>query len=578
MSYYSGMAGLAGGIMKGMEQNKQDDKEKTQEAKLAEQLKYDRNRQAIADDQSTKNFDQSYKMNTMKLGEAERELGEAAKQRENKKQFAALYGQHANGDAAGMVASVNSMIKPTMGLNGSQQMRYDLDTDGTLSLNIYDANDPTKLISNKAKGITTESLLSKARSLYDPDGALETYLSNQADQAKSQAKIAEAVGIEAGKQPYALQRLGQQGLNAQQLAAINNNSRENIVQFQAKERAARDAALGENRLQVAGISAAGKGGSKVGAMVQGALSYLQSNPAILAGMSPEDQQLAIANIAIETAGKPRNSPVGAQGLMQIMPIARKDVMQRGAADPYANDAQNVQGGMLQLKRLREKFGGDMDKAIAANNWGESSLAKHIAKQTKAGLDWKVGLPTETANHIARFNEANQILSGQQSQIKGNAANLVASQIDPLVTRMTKDFKDIDGFNPPMARGSLNQASTLLSKSLGTNDINERKALYSQAGDVIVRMLGTTGMPMQQRYNYRDTLLQALLGEQSLAEVGRKMGFAQQRIGANQPSSDKRVNQRAQAPTTANPYLNPEEDVFKQAEGVDRSAINAAMRS
>lgn len=82
------------------------------------------------------------------------------------------------------------------------------------------------------------------------------------------------------------------------------------------------------------------------------------------------------------------SPVGAQGLMQLMPDTAREL---GVEDSF-NPQQNLSGGSRYLKQLLEKYSGDLDHALAAYNWGQGNVDRY-------GLH---RMPNETRNYIARI--------------------------------------------------------------------------------------------------------------------------------------------------------------------------------
>ncbi len=66
------------------------------------------------------------------------------------------------------------------------------------------------------------------------------------------------------------------------------------------------------------------------------------------------------------------SPVGARGLMQLMPATAK----RFKSDGPANQASNVEAGTKYLAWLLKRFSGDVKLALAGYNAGEGSVDKY----------------------------------------------------------------------------------------------------------------------------------------------------------------------------------------------------------
>nr|WP_157336192.1 lytic transglycosylase domain-containing protein [Paenibacillus lutrae] len=90
------------------------------------------------------------------------------------------------------------------------------------------------------------------------------------------------------------------------------------------------------------------------------------------------------------------SPVGAMGLMQLMPATAKEL----GVDP--NDpAQNVMGGAKYLASMIGKYG-DERLGIAAYNAGPGNVNKAIKKA--GSRDWNTVskyLPKETQNYVPK---------------------------------------------------------------------------------------------------------------------------------------------------------------------------------
>jgi len=91
------------------------------------------------------------------------------------------------------------------------------------------------------------------------------------------------------------------------------------------------------------------------------------------------------------------SPVGAQGLMQLMPGTAREL---GVEDSF-DIGQNLTGGSRYLKQLLDKYDGDLDHALAAYNWGQGNVDRH-------GL---AEMPRETRDYLSKIKN---MLDAQES--------------------------------------------------------------------------------------------------------------------------------------------------------------------
>ena len=86
-----------------------------------------------------------------------------------------------------------------------------------------------------------------------------------------------------------------------------------------------------------------------------------------------DPRLIHAVIQQESKYDPdAKSPVGAQGLMQLMP----DTARRFHCDDATDEACNVEAGTKYLAWLLKRFDGDVSLALAGYNAGEGSVDKY----------------------------------------------------------------------------------------------------------------------------------------------------------------------------------------------------------
>ena len=83
------------------------------------------------------------------------------------------------------------------------------------------------------------------------------------------------------------------------------------------------------------------------------------------------------------------SSKGAMGLMQLMPETAKEL---GVKNCYSA-VENIMAGTCYLKKLLDRYDGNISLALAAYNWGMGNVERRPEK-----------LPQETQTYIARVND------------------------------------------------------------------------------------------------------------------------------------------------------------------------------
>lgn len=243
-----------------------------------------------------------------------------------------------------------------------------------------------------------------------------------------------------------------------------------------------------------------------------------------------DPELILKIIAAESSNNPQAiSPVGAQGLMQLMPETAQEF---GVTDPFDPD-QNVSGGTAHFARLLKLYGGDVRKALAAHNWGQGNLAK--------GGPW----PTETVNFVTRV--AGPEPSPTPEPFDPSKVDPTPAPIATPIPRQGPTYEKVTS-DPSFHGRSPEEQSEILNRLVGpeaamqwakasgpmigpaTTPMTPDLPSISDAGSRVLAWLGLNksaeALPTEpgsintDKYPVEETLAERPLGEGDIAQVGR----------------------------------------------------------
>lgn len=107
-----------------------------------------------------------------------------------------------------------------------------------------------------------------------------------------------------------------------------------------------------------------------------------------------DEKLIKAIIKVESNFDPKVvSPVGAKGLMQLMPENCRDL---GVSDPF-NIEQNIDGGVRHIKEYLDRYKGNMEMSLMAYNGGPTRMMNRGVRS----INDLYKMPRETQNYVPK---------------------------------------------------------------------------------------------------------------------------------------------------------------------------------
>lgn len=506
--------GLSGFANNQLQKKKEEQAQAREDEKLAyarqfaeDDRSYNRGRNAVADQQTAQTFSQQQLANGLNIAAAQRkdQLDQQTMQR--KQMFEGMYGDYSTDNIKGLVDKINPLMPS--GIDTDQFQRFDVNADGTATLNTYSKADPAKPI-GQGKATNKENLMAAARAFFDPQGAYESEITQRAKLAEEQR----AASVENAKaerdHSFKIAEIGAQG----------QNTRANSL-FNAGLNIQRDGINWDRKDAYAQQNPGGSGTSSKSPSVP-QFSFSQAQPSDLMGFLIGRESGGVHRTA---SGGLLTSPKGAQGVAQIMPGTGVDPGYGVKPVQNNTEAEHRRFGQDYLSAMYAEFGNDPEKALAAYNAGPKRLQQGLAAAQKSGKPWLAHMPAETQQYVASIKQK------YSQQYANGVSQQISSTVAPLTTQILNDFKGVKNelgaevLNGAQVRGALTNAATLLNKAVAAADPNQKIKFYNDAGTSIALALTGTGLSEQQITDYKNNILTAMVGEGSnFAGVADKVGW------------------------------------------------------
>ena len=172
---------------------------------------------------------------------------------------------------------------------------------------------------------------------------------------------------------------------------------------------------------------------------------------------------------VESRGNPNAvSPAGAVGPYQFMPAtAARFGLSDPRHEPSARDA-----AARYLTQLAERYGGDVDKALLAYNWGEGNVDSYL----KSGRGMKgQQIPVEAQQYVGKVRSA-------QGQVGGKQSQGVPWEIDDTAP----------GYKPPEQPKVLRKSAARQAAEMTLADMNPLERGLAGAGKAVSQLGQTLG--------------------------------------------------------------------------------------
>ena len=574
-------------------QQKQEELKKEAEKKAQQEREY--RRQDTADRQAAESHDLSMQTNRQSMEQSkatfenEQQVNQIKmdafrRQEALRKGLGAVMAARKAGDNAsafaGLAATTKQLTDTTIDFDRDPVTGNILvDKDGKARAYVLDAN------GQRTGGGELLSVDEGVRNIYalaDPVAAQQRILDAEQKDKERQAALNDD-----------MQKLHVQGENAVRVAQIGAGSRQYVADTNAE---ARNLAtlMGAVAMANRGQSGSGNGngkGSGTRPLNYSGPSFTPPPNQFIPFINSASRQhgvepaLIMAMMGTESSHNPNaTSPVGAAGLMQLVPSTAKwlGVPANKIYDPQTN----IFYGTQYYRQLLNQFK-DPALALAAYNAGPNRVAKAIKYNQAKGLPTDVGslrLPSETRDYvqrvISRYQQASAAYGNSPTgnpalDVQVDNANVIAQNVTPVHDKWAKSLgigaKDGDETTLTAVQlktraallASMQNASVALTRMVQAKDPQTKMTYYTKAhaalAEVLQQDIGLRKIAAEQMAHQ---IVAEMAGHESLTDLSTRQGLGSYVApppadpNAEPPTSTAKPPAKKTAATAPNPLYTP----------------------
>ncbi|WP_336939376.1 lytic transglycosylase domain-containing protein [Acinetobacter modestus] len=541
-----------------------------QQQRYNDELKYNRERQAVADQQAAEIHNQQVQRQKQVIDSGIREAEEFNRVKALQGVVGQIQQSKLTGDADGAFKTATDYInhenssKPDW--NQDHIFGYTKDTtdpnNPTFSLNLVDKN--TGQVVRQLNGAaTTDSLIDMFYKQINPVGAYENAKNAAATKAAKEAEQnfeLKKIGIQSDNDIKKENTKYANDLSMEKYKFGNQSQMEKYKQGQENYRAELSQGGQNYRTE---ITAAGKTStlsdktkSSIANGVNGAIQFAENNASKLSFLSndPNTYLKTVAMMGIESGGKNVDSYNGvSSGYMQI----NKGMV--GRFEKAYGTRDNIKQGAYFIRDLDKKYNGDPSLVAAAYNAGEPAVDRALKAWNNAGqkggwfdyLDISEAAKNEALNHVLKYNHALSLMSGTQrqtieqgkEQYAKDTAKVANTSIQSIATKMSGEL-GLEKKTAPIL-GALTGAQSDITKFANAKTSTERANAFNNIALRVENAVKNTeagiAMTPQARREYIYQYASELVGAANKTEAGlwitgpKKKQIAQQQANRQAPT-------------------------------------------